>query len=622
MLQFSKRRGTVLRLMLVIGVVIIPLFSVPSKVSAQAGQATKPGLVAQQQAATTNSRIVDLSLQAPAALMPAATLLPTTVVHIIDTSNGAGGWNPSSPDPSGIDYWPLTGRLLVSDSEVDEIPAYWALKNVYDATTSGTLISTCRTTFSSEPSGVAINPNNNHVFFSDDNGATADRVFEVSLGPDGTYCTADDTVVSTPVSTLYSAVPEPDAEDVAYGNNTLFIADGVNAEVYIVPLGANGVLGGGDDGSVTHFDTASLGFHNVEGIGYNGDSGTLFIVSALSAEKFLGETTTAGILLKTYDLTSAGLTHPEDVTYAPGSLTPAIKNIYITDRGLDNNDFPNENDGRIFEINLGIPRVSSILRTNSNPTGAASVNYTVTFSETVTGVDISDFSLTTIGITGATVSGVTGSGTTYTVTVNTGSGNGTIRLDVTDDDSITDSVGLTLGGSGAGNGNFTTGEVYTVTRPNWFVRGVGSFFHGTGTDIPVPADYNGDGKDDVAIFRESNSTWYVYGVGPFVYGTSGDIPVVADYNGDGKDDIAVFRESNSTWYVYGIGSSVYGTSGDIPVVADYNGDGKADIAVFRPSNSTWYVYGVGSFTYGQSGDIPVIGDYNGDGKADIAVFRP
>jgi hypothetical protein len=159
-------------------------------------------------------------------------------------------------------------------------------------------------------------------------------------------------------------------------------------------------------------------------------------------------------------------------------------------------------------------------------------------------------------------------------------------------------------------------------NPNWFIRGVDDLVHGTGTDIPVPADYNGDGKDDVAIFRESNSTWYIYGVSPFTYGTTNDIPVIADYNGDGKDDIAVFRESNSTWYIYGVGPSIYGTTNDIPVVADYNGDGKADIAVFRESNSTWYLRGIGPSIYGTTNDIPVVGDYNGDGKADIAVFRP
>jgi hypothetical protein len=164
--------------------------------------------------------------------------------------------------------------------------------------------------------------------------------------------------------------------------------------------------------------------------------------------------------------------------------------------------------------------------------------------------------------------------------------------------------------------------VFRPSNSTWYISGQGLFVYGQAGDIPVPADYNGDGKDDIAVFRPSNSTWYIYGVGAFTYGMVGDIPVVADYDGDGKDDIAVFRPSNSTWYIYGVGPRVYGTVGDIPVVADYDGDGKDDIAVFRPSNSTWYLYGIGPRVYGKVGDIPVVADYNGDGKADIAVFRP
>ncbi len=163
--------------------------------------------------------------------------------------------------------------------------------------------------------------------------------------------------------------------------------------------------------------------------------------------------------------------------------------------------------------------------------------------------------------------------------------------------------------------------VFRSSNSTWYVRGAGNVLYGTSGDIPVVADYNGDGKADIAVFRPSNSTWYIRGIGPAVYGTRGDIPVVGDYDGDGKDDIAVFRPSNSTWYIRGVGPFLYGMVGDIPVVADYNGDGKADIAVFRPSNSTWYVRGVGPAVYGTMGDLPVVGDYNGDGRADIAVFR-
>ena len=62
-------------------------------------------------AASTSGQIVELALAAPSALPAGTTLLPTTLVKTVDTSKAA--WNPSSPDPSGIDYWPLTGQLLI-----------------------------------------------------------------------------------------------------------------------------------------------------------------------------------------------------------------------------------------------------------------------------------------------------------------------------------------------------------------------------------------------------------------------------------------------------------------------------------------------------------------------------
>jgi len=109
------------------------------------------------------------------------------------------------------------------------------------------------------------------------------------------------------------------------------------------------------------------------------------------------------------------------------------------------------------------PTVSSSVRVGTDPTNASSVQFTVTFSESVTGVDTADFSLTTTGsISGASVSSVSGSGAIRTVTVNTGTGDGTIRLDVTDNDTIIDGDSNPLGGIGAGNGNYTSGQVYTI----------------------------------------------------------------------------------------------------------------------------------------------------------------
>lgn len=110
------------------------------------------------------------------------------------------------------------------------------------------------------------------------------------------------------------------------------------------------------------------------------------------------------------------------------------------------------------------PVVSSIVRSNPSPSKESAVKFKVTFSKKVTGVDASDFSLQTTGVPGAAISGVSGSGNVYTVSVNTGTGNGTIRLDVVDNDSIKDANSTPLGEVGAGNGNFNTGPAYGIAK--------------------------------------------------------------------------------------------------------------------------------------------------------------
>jgi len=113
-------------------------------------------------------------------------------------------------------------------------------------------------------------------------------------------------------------------------------------------------------------------------------------------------------------------------------------------------------------INTTPPTVLSINTAMPTPTNANPLTFTVTFSEYVTGVDVTDFTLTTTGsIAGASITSVTGGCNTYTVTVNPGTGAGTITLNLIDNDSIVDGAGNKLGGTGVGNGNFTTGQAYS-----------------------------------------------------------------------------------------------------------------------------------------------------------------
>ncbi len=136
--------------------------------------------------------------------------------------------------------------------------------------------------------------------------------------------------------------------------------------------------------------------------------------------------------------------------------------------GIDDDFDGNAPDLGAFESAFDrIPTVTSIQRLNENPTNAESVDFGLIFSEAVKGLDAGDFELVISGdLTGASVEeeGLSGSGNIYIVTVNTGSQDGTINLKVKDDDSITDSVGHPLGGTGPGNGEFTSGETYTVIK--------------------------------------------------------------------------------------------------------------------------------------------------------------
>jgi gliding motility-associated-like protein len=133
--------------------------------------------------------------------------------------------------------------------------------------------------------------------------------------------------------------------------------------------------------------------------------------------------------------------------YSWGLAVNSSGEIYVNDGAAAGN-------GRVLRLDPPTSVVRSVLRAMSSPTNVNVVTYTVKFNKAVTGITTASFSLTTTGLTGAAIGSVSGSGDTYTVAVNTGTGDGTIRLNVT-------GTGVTPVTT---NVPYTTGEVYTIDK--------------------------------------------------------------------------------------------------------------------------------------------------------------
>jgi hypothetical protein len=164
-----------------------------------------------------------------------------------------------------------------------------------------------------------------------------------------------------------------------------------------------------------------------------------------------------------------------------------------------------------------------------------------------------------------------------------------------------------------------------IFRPSaglWSIRNITRLNFGGASDQPGPGDYDGDGTAEIAIYRASTGLWSISGVTRAYFGGAEDRAVPADYNGDGTADIGIFRENGGMWSIRSFTRFYFGATGDWPIPGDYDNNGTAEAGLYRVSSGQWMIQNTTRFYFGGSTDWPVPGGYFGSSEKIFAIYRP
>ncbi len=161
---------------------------------------------------------------------------------------------------------------------------------------------------------------------------------------------------------------------------------------------------------------------------------------------------------------------------------------------------------------------------------------------------------------------------------------------------------------------------------------------GTAADAPAVGDYDGDQLSQVGTRIAGAGTWKLRsksGATATVtsVGVGSDTPTTGDWDGNGRANLGFYRYSNRTFYQRADDKRLtavrWGNANEVPVTGDWNRDGRTDVGVFNKSTGKWSLrmpsgssYTTRKFGWGVAGDLPVVGDWNGDRISDVGVWRP
>lgn len=313
----------------------------------------------------SGARILEVALVAPYVDTQAIEAVASTVQLVRTIVTGAdGAWTPDSPDPSGLTYIPAGApgvpsvrqdRLVSADGEVEEqtgagfhdVNVWFAPRDgsaqtsTMDTTASGTLPT------NKEPVGAAYDAARQELYISKDGAEGQVWVYDMKTG-------AQVRTFSVSGAPFHNADPEGLGFD--SNRNILYMDDAIDNDLVKVLPGSSGVIGLGGE-QVFNYDLQQFGQSEPEGLDVDVATGNVWIVSNRvsgggTPEPML-EISPNGALVSSVSIAAANPISPGGLALAPASNGSGAMSIYVADRGIDNNDDPTENDGKIYEFATG-----------------------------------------------------------------------------------------------------------------------------------------------------------------------------------------------------------------------------------------------------------------------------